>query len=111
MKMSLLKDKLAMWFVCSAIGEQFELIDKILANKKENESNEEIEYEIEFKVNGVELDFERLIRRIDENFRAEVEDRAKLIVSNKFSDIIEAAQEIQKRIEDNKEKFKYDCED
>ena len=89
MKVSLRKNDLAMWFVCEAIGEEFNKNFEINNNSKaSDEEKEDLIKEINFIVNGVELNFENVIKRINELVDEMVEDRARKIVSEKCEELV-----------------------
>jgi hypothetical protein len=89
-KVDLIKNKLAMQIVCMAIGEDFELIDKMVVD--ENHLRE-----IVFSVGGVELDFNRVIKHIDEIFDESVEIRAKEMVKEKYQEIVDRLSDISQK--------------
>ena len=56
-----------MWMICVAIGENHKLIDKM-------EKNEDGSYPIIFSVGGIELDFSRVSKRVEEQISELVRD-------------------------------------
>lgn len=93
-----------MWMICTAIGEKHELINKM-------EKNEDGSYPIIFSVGGVELDFQRVAKRVDEEISTLVKNRAEELLDEKYNNLISEIMDIQERIKDQKESlFKYDWE-
>jgi hypothetical protein len=66
--------------------------------------------DVKFTVGGIELDFENVVKRIEELFDWEIEEKAKEILSEKYDGLIEEIDEIKARIEKHETAFKYDWE-
>lgn len=79
MIVNLLENKLAMWFVCEAIGSQHELIDQF-------DKNENCEHDIRFSVDGVELNFEKVINAIKANYDRAVYAKAREIYLSRLEE-------------------------
>ena len=93
-----------MWLICTAIGEKSELLDKM-------KKNEDGSYPIVFTVGGVEVDFTRVAKRIDEQINNLVEEKAKEFVAEKYESLFEELNDIQERLENQKNNlFQYDWE-
>lgn len=93
-----------MWVVCTAIGKEHNLIDKM-------KKNEDGSYPLVFSVGGVELDFDNIAKRINESFSEAVTKKAKELLVEKYGDLFDALNDIQERIESQKDLFKYDWEE
>lgn len=93
-----------MWMICAAIGEKHKLIDKM-------EKNEDGSYPIIFSVGGIELDFSRVAKRVEEQISGLVRNRAEALLDEKYENLIGEIIDIQERIKNQKESlFKYDLE-
>ena len=85
-------NSVAMWVVSAAIGEDFDLIDKMSLDENDL-------YDVEFKVGGVELDFNNVVECIAETYENAVNDRAKELLKEKFDTICNEAQSISERLD------------
>jgi len=74
MKIDLSRDRLAMWIVCEAISEETDI-------KKFAHSHE---HDIILSVDGVELNFEKVINRIDELLNEKMDERAGKLLLERF---------------------------
>ena len=93
-----------MWMICVAIGEKHDLIDKM-------KKNEDGSYPVVFSVGGIELDFSRVAKRVDEQISELVKSRAEALLDEKYSNLLGEIMDIQERIKDQKENlFKYEWE-
>lgn len=93
-----------MWMICTAIGENHKLIDKMKKNEDES-------YPIIFSVGGIELDFSRVAKRVEEQISELVRNRAEALLDEKYGSLIGEIIDIQERIKDQKESlFKYEWE-
>lgn len=93
-----------MWMICAAIGEKHELIEKM-------EKNEDGSYPVVFSVGGIELDFSRVAKRVDEQISELVKSKAEALLDEKYSNLLKEIMDIQERIKDQKETlFKYEWE-
>lgn len=91
------------WLIVAAMGKDTKLIDKM-------KKNEDGSYPVIFSVGGVELDFNLVARRIDESINAMVADKAKSLLCESYGNLLDEINEIQERIESQKEIFRYDWE-
>lgn len=92
-----------MWMICTAIGEKHDLIDKM-------KKNEDGSYPVVFSVGGIELDFNRVAKRLEEQISELVRNRAEALLDEKYGSLIGEIMDIQERIKDQKESlFKYEC--
>lgn len=103
-------DTMAMWALCVAIGEEHYKIDEM-------EVDENGYREVVFNVGGVELDFEKVVNRMDNMFMDIVTEKAKELLSDKYIGLINELSELEisisnvrDRIENQKEIFKYEYE-
>lgn len=93
-----------MWMICVAIGEKHDLIDKM-------KKNEDGSYPVVFSVGGIELDFSRVAKRVEEQISELVRNRAEALLDERYGGLIEEIMDIQERIKDQKESlFKYEWE-
>lgn len=92
-----------MWLIVVAMGKDTKLIDKM-------QKNEDGSYPVVFSVGGVELDFSLVARRIDEQISEMVTNKAKTLLCETYDDLLNGISEIQERIENQKERFRYDWE-
>ena len=98
------RDSMEMWMIAAAIGEKHELINKM-------EKNEDGSYPIIFSVGGIELDFSRVAKRVDEEISELVKKQAEDLLDEKYGDLIRDIMDIQERIKYQKESlFKYEWE-
>ena len=95
-----------MWLVCSAMGKGkgTDLIDKM-------QKNEDGTYPVEFKVGGVELDFSLVAERIEEQVDELVASKAQVLLDKRYEDLIGEIVDIQERLKEQKERFRYNWED
>lgn len=95
-----------MWLVCSAMGKGkgTDLIDKM-------QKNEDGTYPVEFKVGGVELDFSLVAKRIEEQVDELVASKAQVLLDKRYEDLIGEIVDIQERLKEQKERFRYNWED
>ena len=101
-----MENKNVMWAVCHAMNGNDE-ITKILTNSKTEHPKS---YDVVFTVNGVELDFQKVINTLIEQYSMQVEKTAKMLLKNRFSSVIDDLDDIQERIDAQKDIFKYDWE-
>lgn len=99
-------NKNVMWAVCHAVDGASETKQIIKNSKTDNPKS----YDIIFTVNGVELDFEKIINTLVEQYSMQVEKTAKKLLKDRFSSIIDDIDDIQERIDAQKDIFKYDWE-
>lgn len=99
-----------MWLVCTAIGKNHKLIDKM-------QKNEDGTYPVIFSVGGIELDFHRVAERIQEEIdriensvNERAMQKAQELLNEKYEDLIGEVYDIQERIKNQKERFKYEWE-
>lgn len=95
---------MGLWVICSAVGDDH---DKV----KQMQKNEDGTYPIKFSVGGVELDFNKVIKRLDEDLDKLVERKAQKLIESRYDDLIKDIHDIQERLEYHKDKLKYDWED
>ena len=101
-----IENKNVMWAVCHAVDGASETKQIIKNSKTDNPKS----YDIIFTVNGVELDFEKIINALVEQYSLQVEKTAKKLLKDRFSSIIDGIDDIQERIDAQKDIFKYDWE-
>ena len=100
-KINILEDqnKMALWIICEAIGDQREEF------KNEMKKDENGYHEISLFLNGKELDFERFLNALELAYHHSVKKTASEIVSSKYEDIIGEIYEIQEKLKSHKELF------
>lgn len=92
-----------MWMIVVAIAGETKLIDEM-------QKNEDGSYPVVFSVGGVELDFSKVAKRIDKEINSLVTKKAQQLLDVQYENLIEEIRDMQERIEQQKEKFKYDWE-
>ena len=98
------RDDIKMWIICTAIGKDHDLISKM-------KKNEDGTYPVLFSVGGIGLDFGNVAKRIEEIFDDAVTDKAQELLNTKYSDLLNELADIQERVENQKQRFKYDWEE
>lgn len=106
MKIEITKNQRVLWAICEAMKCD-DMIDIIHQN---SETDNPKSYDIIFTVNGVELDFQRVINRLMDCYQNEVTTKAQQLLLDKYEDLISEIDDIKERIDDQKEMFKYDWE-
>lgn len=101
-----MENKNVMWAVCHAIELQTQMGELLKNSTTDNPKS----YDIVFTVNGVELDFQKMINTLVEQYNMQVEKSAKNLLKNRFSSIIDDLDDIQERVDNQKLIFKYDWE-
>lgn len=101
MKIDFNRNRLAMHIVCMAVGENDQLLDRFDYTKNG-------EHEIVFTVDGVELDFSNVIRRIDEMFEEAVKQEAGRMYLEKFDDNSEKITNELRLIGERLKEIRYD---
>ena len=101
-----IENKNVMWAVCHAVNGKSGT-EEIMKNSKTDNPKS---YDIVFTVNGVELDFQKIINTLVEQYSMQVEKTAKKLLKDRFSSIIDDIDDIQERIDAQKDIFKYDWE-
>ena len=93
-----------MWVVCTALGGNSELFDKM-------KKNEDGSYPVVLSVGGVELDFNRFCKRLDEAMQELAMEKAKELVDEKYGTVFDELEDIRERLEhQKKELFSYSWE-
>lgn len=100
------RNDIVMWAICTAIGSQGELIDKM--NRKIIDGK--LVEDIKFNVNGVDLNFRNVMEDIEKNIDRMVEDKAKELIKDKFEGLHESLETMKKNILYESNKFKYEYE-
>lgn len=96
-------EDIRMWIVCTAIGTEKSLMDKM---KKDEDGY----YPVFFSVGGVELNFDNVAKRIEECFSEAVTKTAQELLENKYDDLLKEIDDMQERIKEQKARFKYEWE-
>lgn len=95
---------MGLWVICSAIGDEHE-------KAKQIQKNDDGTYPIMFSVGGVELDFDKVIKRLDEDLDRLVERKAQKLIDLRYEDLIKDIRDIQERSKYHKDRLKYEWED
>ena len=97
-------DDMEMWMICTAIGSDHDLIDKM-------KTNPDGSYPVKFEVGGVELDFSKVANRVDEQISEMVKKKAESLLNERYNSLLGEIYDIQERLENQKNKlFKYEWE-
>ena len=96
MLLKIVPDTHAWWILMNAIGDKHYKIDEILKNSPKKNGESYI-FDIELRVNGVELNFSNYITEMLNQMDDYIESKAKRLLKNKCEDLIE--------------KFKENCEE
>lgn len=103
-KFDIMREDMGKHIILESIGPNRHLIDKM-------KHNEDGTYDVTLIVGGVELDFNLFAKVVDEQLATLIEKRAQQILDNKYSDLIDEIDDMQKRIRYHEDKFKYSWED
>lgn len=103
-KPTTIPEDVRMWVVCTAVGKDHHLIEKM---KKDEDGN----YPVFFSVGGVELNFDNVAKRIEECFADAVTKKAQELLDEKYDDLLNEIDDMKERVKEQKEKFKYDWEE
>ena len=103
-KFDVTKRNMAKRIVLESIGSNHHLIDKM-------KINEDGTYDVVLTVGGVQLDFDRFAEVIEKQLEELIEGEAQALLDKKYLDLICELEDIQTRIQEQKEKFKYDWEE
>lgn len=99
-----MKKNMGLHIILESIGANHDLINQM-------KKNDDGTYDVTLTVGGVELDFNRFSEVVERQLSDLVEKKAQDLLSRKYSNLIDEISDIQERIEDQKEKFKYDWEE
>ena len=93
-----------MWVVCTALGGDIKLLDKM-------KKNEDGSYPVVLSVGGVELDFNRFCKRLEEAKQKLAMKKEKKLVNEKQGTVFNKLEDIIERLEhQKKELFSYSWE-
>ena len=107
MQIDITKNNVVLWAFCEAIKKERELIKTVQDNSStENPKS----YDVVFTVNGVELNFERVLNQLLSCYNKDVEEKAKKLLTKKYEDLILEMEEITERINSQPKLFPYDWE-
>ena len=98
------KRNMAQRIVLESIGPNRHLIDKM-------KQNDEGTFDVILTVGGVQLDFDRFAEVIEKQLEEFIEGEAQALLDKKYADLVCEIEDIQERIQGQKEKFKYDWEE
>lgn len=102
-KFDLIKKSMGHKIILESVGDNYELIDKM-------KKNDDDTYDVTLIVGGVELDFENFAKCIEEQLVDFIEREAQEIIDSKYSDLIQDIYDMQERIKEHRDKFKWDWE-
>ena len=103
-KFDLIKKSMGHKIILESVGSNYELIDKI-------KKNDDGTYDVTLIVGGVELDFENFAKCVEDQLVDFIEKEAQAIIDSKYSDLIQDVYDMQERIKEHRDKFKWDWED
>lgn len=103
-KFDLMKNSMGHKIIIESIGGHHDLISKM----KKNDDNT---YDVALIVGGVELDFNCFAQCIEEQLVDFIEHEAQAIIDSKYSDLINDIYDMQERIKEHRDKFKWDWEE
>lgn len=103
-KFDLIKKSMGHKIILESVGSNYELIDKM-------KKNDDGTYDVALIVGGVELDFENFAKCVEEQLIDFIEKEAQAIIDSKYSDLIQDVYDMQERIKEHREKFKWDWEE
>lgn len=103
-KFDVTKRNMAQRIVLESIGPNHHLIDQM-------QQNDEGTFDVVLTVGGVQLDFDRFAEIIEQQLEEFIEGEAQALLDKKYADLICEIEDIQERIQNQKERFKYDWEE
>lgn len=98
------KRNMAQRIVLESIGPNHHLIDQM-------KQNDEGTFDVVLTVGGVQLDFDRFAEVIEKQLEELIEGEAQALLDKKYADLICEIEDIQERIQGQKERFKYEWEE
>lgn len=102
-KFDIIKKSMGHKIIIESVGSNYELIDKM-------KKNDDGTYDVTLIVGGVELDFENFAKCVEEQLVDFIEKEAQAIIDSKYSDLIQDVYDMQERIKEHRDKFKWDWE-
>ncbi len=102
-KFDLIKKSMGHKIILESVGSNYGLIDKM-------KKNDDGTYDVTLIVGGVELDFENFAKCVEEQLIDFIEKEAQAIIDSKYSDLIQDVYDMQERIKEHRDKFKWDWE-
>lgn len=103
-KFDLMKKSMGHKIILESVGDNYELIDKM-------KKNDDDTYDVTLIVGGVELDFNCFAKCIEGQLADFIEREAQAIIDSKYSDLIQDIYDMQERIKEHRDKFKWDWEE
>lgn len=103
-KFDLMKQSMGHKIILESIGKNHELITQMKRNDDDT-------YDVSLIVGGVELDFNSFAECIEEQLVDFIEHEAQAIIDSKYSDLINDIYDMQERIKEHRDKFKWDWEE
>lgn len=98
------KRNMAQRIVLESIGSNHHLIDKM-------KLNDEGTFDVILTVGGVQLDFDRFAEVVEKQLEELIEGEAQALLDKKYADLVCEIEDIQERIQGQKERFKYEWEE
>ena len=102
-KFNVMDRNMATRIVLESIGSNHHLIDQM-------KQNDDGTFDVVLTVGGVQLDFDRFTEVIENQLEELIEGEAQALLDKKYADLVCEIEDIQERIQNQKEKFKYDLE-
>ena len=107
MQIDITKNNVVLWAFCEAIKKERELIKTVQDNSStENPKS----YDVVFTVNGVELNFERVLNQLLSCYNKDVEKKATKLLTKKYEVLVSELEEITEHINSQSKLFSYDWE-
>ncbi len=96
-KIDVINNKMAMFMLCEAIGEDRDVIDF--------QADENGLYDVKILFNGQELNVERFVENLQRNYQDEVKKQAADLLSSQYGEILDKIYEIQEALEQHNKIF------
>ena len=103
-KFDVTKRDMAHRIVLESIGLNYHLIDQM-------KRNDDGTFDVVLTVGGVQLDFDRFAEVIEKQLEELIEGEAQALLDKKYADLVCEIEDIQERIQGQKERFKYEWEE
>ncbi len=96
-KIDVINNKMAMFMLCEAIGEDRDIIDF--------QADENGLYDVKILFNGQELNVERFVENLQKNYQDAVKKQATDLLSSQYGEILDKIYEIQEALEQHNKIF------
>lgn len=102
-KFDVTKRNMSKRIVLESIGPNHHLIDQM-------QQNDDGTFDVVLTVGGVQLDFDRFAEVVEKQLEELIEGEAQALLDKKYADLVCEIEDIQKRIQRQKERFKDEWE-